>query len=68
MANSSNHSTSSASRIHTRKRPDLELITCTKCGIHKILEFQVKKDEHGNQGRIFFKCTGRNWDGSGCNF
>jgi hypothetical protein len=33
----------------------LPLIWCPKCGLARIIELRVKK-ENSNQGRVFFKC------------
>ncbi|CAL4901368.1 unnamed protein product [Urochloa decumbens] len=55
---------SSASQSH-RKRPELPLITCSKCGRHTIIELEVKKNDKGNRGRIFYKCPAHP---NGCSF
>jgi hypothetical protein len=47
---------SSSAAQSTRKRPHLPLIVCTECGRHMIIELEVKKEESGNRGRIFYKC------------
>ncbi|CAO2187784.1 unnamed protein product [Urochloa humidicola] len=52
-------SSSSSAAVKQRKRPDLLLITCNECGRHTVQEFEVKSDENGNQGRIFYKCPAR---------
>ncbi|WVZ58012.1 hypothetical protein U9M48_008327 [Paspalum notatum var. saurae] len=51
-----------------RRRPDLPLITCTDCSQHTVLELEVKTNENGNRGRIFYKCPSHKRDGSGCPF
>ena len=52
-------SSSSSAAVRPRKRPDLPLITCNQCGRHTVLELEVKSDENGNLGRIFYKCPAR---------
>ncbi|CAN6243921.1 unnamed protein product [Urochloa humidicola] len=61
-------SSSSSATVKQHKRPDLSLITCNECGRHTVLEFEVKSDENGNQGCIFYKCPARKCDGTGCHF
>ncbi|CAN6244000.1 unnamed protein product [Urochloa humidicola] len=61
-------SSSSSAAVRQRKRPDLPLITCNQCGRHTVVELEVKSDENGNLGRIFYKCPARKRDGTGCGF
>ncbi|CAN6272504.1 unnamed protein product [Urochloa humidicola] len=61
-------SLSSSAAVRQRKRPVLPLITCNECEQHTVLELEVKSDENGNRGRIFYKCPARKCDGTGCPF
>ncbi|WVZ83021.1 hypothetical protein U9M48_030210, partial [Paspalum notatum var. saurae] len=68
MAGTTTQSSSSRA-LSTRKRPHLPLIICPKCFGHTVYEREVKTDEHGNRGRIFFTCPARKQDGNGsCDF
>ena len=46
-------------RVQKRKRPELHIITCGKCGQKIVMEYKVSK-EGVNKGRIFYKCLDRN--------
>ncbi|KAF8728183.1 hypothetical protein HU200_018770 [Digitaria exilis] len=39
-----------------RKRPELPLIACTKCGQRTVLKLETKTNVNGNRGRIFYMC------------
>jgi len=46
-------------RVQKRYRPELPLITCSKCGQKIMMEYKVSKEEV-NKGRIFYKCPDHN--------